>query len=60
MPNRDKSNKNISITIPESLKKRIIDFIDKQNEKNTLSISKMTKRSFIVEAGKEYIKNHGG
>lgn len=60
MPNRDKTNKNISITIPDTLKKRIDVFMDKENKKKVLGIEIMTKRVFIVESGKEYIKNHGG
>ena len=60
MPNRDKTNKNISITIPDTLKRRIDVFMDKENKKKVLGIEIMTKRVFIVEAGKEYIKNHGG
>lgn len=60
MPNRDKTNKNISITIPDTLKKRMDIFIDKHNKKDALGIEVMTKRVFIVNAGKEYINNHGG
>jgi hypothetical protein len=60
MPNRDRTNKNISIHIPDELKKRIEIFIDKKNSTMGVDEKKMTKRLFIVKAGMEYIKNHGG
>jgi hypothetical protein len=60
MPNRDPSNKFIGITIPETLKKRMLNYIDEKNKNNPLGVRKMTKRLFIVEAGIEYIENHGG
>jgi hypothetical protein len=60
MPNRDPSNKFIGINIPEALKKRMLDYIDKKNKDNKLGIRKMTRRLFIVEAGNKYIENHGG
>jgi hypothetical protein len=60
MPNRDPSNKNISICIPKELRERIKDFINKKNLTNDVDEKKMTLRLFIVYAGMEYIKSHGG
>ena len=56
MPNKDSSNKNISIEIPKSLKKRMDLFIKNEKKK---SEKIFTKRQFIVNAGNEYMKDHG-
>ena len=60
MPNRDPNNKNMSTAVPDEFKKRILRFIKKQNEKNSLALGKMTVRSLLVKAGYEFMRKTGG